>query len=100
MTYDINLTRLAVAIAETRYSKEDVLNQARKELDDLDLEDPTKIMLHCFRMPGVKDMEFICLPRDGGIVVDTFTYDEGETLDKGPFRGKRMMMPRPDSSED
>lgn len=99
-TYAIHMTRLATAIATTKYSVEAVERVARQELLDLDIDDPTDIFFHCFRMPDVKDYEFICRPdNDGAIVVDTVTYEQGDKLTKGQFAGKRLMTPRPDSED-
>lgn len=96
--YEIHLTRLALAIAATKYSIEAVMHKAREELDSLEIDDPTAIMMHCFRMPGSKDYEFICVPDDvDGIIVDTFSYVESDVFTKGPFEGKRVMLPTPDS---
>lgn len=99
-TYAIHMTRLATAIATAKYSVEEVEMVARQELGELDIDDPTNIFFHCFRMPGVKDLEFICRPdNDGAIVVDTVTYEQGDRLNKGRFAGKRLMIPRPDSED-
>jgi len=102
MTYEIRLTRLAATIAETRYSADAVVDAARKELDEF-LNDQVHddMFMHCFAMPGSTELEFICVPdKRGGVRVDTFTYEEGEVLTKGPFKGKRIAMPKPDSDPD
>ena len=99
--YAIHLTRLATAIATTKYSVEAVEATARKELDELDCDDPTQIFFHCFRMPTVQEYEFICKPdHQGGIAVDTVTYEKlDEPVVSGPFKGRRLQMPRSDSEE-
>lgn len=97
MTYEITLTRLATAVAETRYSVADVEAEARAEIDALEMDDPRSLLFHCFRMPTGTDYEFICTPTPTGIQVDTASFEEGEQLATGPFKGKKVMMPQADS---
>lgn len=40
---------------------------------------------------------FVIEPMADSILVDTATWEEGETLTAGPFKGKRVMFPRADS---
>ncbi len=102
VTYAINFTRLARAIATTRYSLEAVEATARQELAGLEgLEDPTDIFMHCFKMEPDGDFEFVCLPGAPGTVrVDSVSFVAGDPLPSGPLAGKRLMMPVPDSDEE
>lgn len=97
-TYALRMTRLASAMAAAKYSVDSVKQRAREEVDGLGLEDPTCLFHHCFRMPGSDRYEFICLPDEGGLVIDTLTFEEyGEPLTTGPLAGKRLKMAVPDT---
>ena len=74
-TYALRMTPLANAVAEVKYSADDVKRRAREEVGGLGLEDPTRIFFHCFGMPDADHLEFICLPDGDGLLIDTFTYE-------------------------
>lgn len=98
-TYEFSLTRLAQAVADMRYSREAVERRAREEIDNLGLADPTALVMHCFRMPGRRDYEFICTPDEQGtgFLVDTVSYEESGPLQSGPYKGKKVLIPTRDS---
>ena len=59
-----------------------------------------KLMLHTFEWDRDSRQEFICTPapdRPGVLIVDTCTREDGEKLTEGPFAGKVISMPVPDS---
>lgn len=60
--------------------------------------DTRKGFFHCFEMGA---HEYILVPRsDGKMVLDLCVFEEMDTLDKGPFAGKKVMMPRPYSTNE
>ncbi len=53
-----------------------------------------------FHTVTYQDRDYLAVGKKDHILVDTATYEEdGEQLTAGPFKGKRVMMPRPDSEE-
>lgn len=102
--YPIKLTRIAAAVAATRYSVEAVIAKAREEVDECmenGLEKPEDLMFHCFDMPGAERAYEWIVTHDGegGIEVDTASAEESDPIPDGPFKGRRLMIPRPDSKE-
>lgn len=100
--YEIRFTRLARVFAEAKYSLAAVEERARGEIAELEMDDPTALMMHCFGMTGTDEHEFICTPdqQGTGIVIDTVTFEDMEPLRSGPMKGKRFQWPMPDSDAD
>lgn len=98
MTYRVRFTKLAEEFAKAKASTEEVEATARRELErelgDADPSDPDTLLIHTFEVGGA---DFCCYPRDGFVEIDTVSWEEGPVLDAGPFKGKRVMHPRPDS---
>jgi hypothetical protein len=103
-------TRLAQAIAETKYSQDDVEQQAFSELKTLHGDEFTPdsiaksgMFMHCFGMTGrteeAEDIEFIILSHDGVAYIDTVSYRD-EVMDAGPFKGRTVCFPVPDTFSD
>lgn len=70
--YAIKLTRLASAIAKTKYSAEAVLARAREELDR---------------------------EAEDGFLIEDFLFHAGKPR-SGPFAGQSIQIPQPDSVDD
>ena len=57
-------------------------------------DDPMEIFFHCFDYHGKLNM--IMSPgNDGTMLVDVAETEESEPLESGPFKGVRVMMPKP-----
>jgi hypothetical protein len=101
---EFTFTRLAKAVAETKYSPEEVEKRALQELEGVEYT-PTQIIengyfMHCFSMTdSLEEIEFIILSHDGIAYIDTVSYRE-EVMDEGPFKGKTVHFPVPDTFSD
>lgn len=78
----IKFTELATGFAKAKSSMAEV----EAQVGDL--------IFHTFKVGGT---EFIAYPKDGEIEIDTCSREDDIVLDKGPFKGKRVVLPRPDS---
>lgn len=95
MTYQIIMTPLAEAFARAKSTVSDVMHAAAEEIDSVCPADERPNGLFSFE---VGDQLFVGMGRgDGMVMIDTASLEEGPVLKDGPFAGKRVMIPRPDS---
>lgn len=96
MSYEIEFTPLAKAFAETKSSVVDVERLMREEIDSVALGE-TPNGLYGREIAG--QLFLAEAYGDGKVLLDTGTYEAGPVMDAGPFEGKRLMIPRPDSKD-
>lgn len=98
MTYKIEFTELAKAFAIAKGGGlEAVEAHAREEIDSFIPEGETLNGVTSFEIGG---QLFVAECNAGDTVqIDTATYEEGPELKAGPFKGRRVMMPRGDSED-
>ncbi len=57
------------------------------------LKDWEQLIMHVFEVEGI---EYICWPTQGDFMgIDRCVYIDGDELEEGPFKGKRLSMPQP-----
>lgn len=99
MTYQVVYTNLARAfLGDSLAAFEERL---RGELADEVKAGVDSLMFYSMEYDG---RTFVVVGAFGGaepgtVRVDTATYEDSEPLDAGPFKGRRVSIPRPDSSE-
>ena len=94
MTYEIRYTKLAEAFLGDR--KGAFEERLRGELAKM-LPEGYNIFDLMFHTVEYEDQDYLALGKKDHLLVDTATYEEGDAFDKGPFKGKRLMMPMPDT---
>jgi hypothetical protein len=123
MKYTIEFTDLAKAFAPNVGGLNALEEQVRGELADLgrcycgecdgykvgdethyEEFDINNLIMHVVMMKDDKGraVEFVCSPgaKENVLRVDTATYEEIEQpLESGPFKGKKVLMPRGDSDD-
>ncbi len=100
MPIEFKFTPLADAVSRTKYSIEAVTSRALQEIEQEEL-NVDRLLMHCFGMnDDVDDLrEFIIMPHDGALWIDTVTYED-ELMDSGPYKGKIVSFPIPDTLDD
>lgn len=94
----LTMTPLADAFARAKASVDDVLHAAIDEIDSFCPADEQPNGIFTFTVGG---QLFIAWGNgDGNVLIDTATYEEGPLMTAGPFKGKRLVMPKGDSEED
>ena len=74
--------------------------QTRVELQsiaDEEVKNPRDLMFHQFMFEGV---EFLVMGGDDSFMVDTCIYKEMLPLKEGPFIGKKVLIPLPESEDE
>jgi hypothetical protein len=94
--YEVEYTRLARAALGKQIGVFE--ERLRGELADELPEDyyAPEIMFHAIEYD---DRLLIALGNGDYLLVDTATEEQGPLIDRGSMRGKRIVMPRPDSEE-
>lgn len=122
MTFKIEFTDLAKGFAVKVGGLVALEEQVRSEIADLGrcycgecdgfkgtdgedhgaLDDINSLIMHVVMMKDDRgeSVDFICTPGAQDVLhVDTTTFEELDPLDRGPFKGKVVMMPRGDSDD-
>lgn len=96
--YGIKFTELARAFAKAHTSLQAVAEAALAEIDDMGLVGDDRLNGQISFKLG--EQLFVGVGfGDGVVVVDTASWEEGPVLDSGPFKGKKVMIPRGDSED-
>lgn len=100
--YEVRFTKLAQEFAKAKSSLAAVEERVRGEIADwMQRDDGFKrlddLIMHVVEMGDAG--EYVCYPAGENLLeIDTVSYDE-KVLDKGPLKGKTVMLPRRDSED-
>jgi len=93
--YKIGCTELADAFIRAHSDRETALKVLAETIKQ---DVPPGELLDGLAAFQIGDQWFVATSNgDGVVLVDTATMEEGPVLTAGPFKGKKLMMPKPDT---